>query len=65
MFGWLSEEDEDGPNRGWQGLQSLPRLITFNPQLLMLQYHPYPSIQNTLRLSAIPISFPSLFPGIL
>jgi sucrose-6-phosphate hydrolase SacC (GH32 family) len=33
QWGWIGEDDANGPQRGWQGLHSLPCEISFDPSV--------------------------------
>jgi hypothetical protein len=49
MWGWISEEDDNGPQRGWQGLQSLPRIISqFSMLHLDFTYKGLTNMYNTV-----------------
>ena len=35
VWSWISEEDQAGPSRGWQGTMSLPLNVQLDPELLI------------------------------
>ncbi|XP_065835085.1 uncharacterized protein [Oscarella lobularis] len=36
FYGWVSEEDKGGSQRGWQGIQTLPRSLTLDSDLAIV-----------------------------
>lgn len=52
LWGWISEQDSAGPSRGWQGMQSLPRQISYDSDLQLLDIAPLPEL-TALRTSII------------
>jgi sucrose-6-phosphate hydrolase SacC (GH32 family) len=46
LWTWVAEEDSDGPQRGWQGMQSLPRVMDFNAETGTLAISPLPELQQ-------------------
>lgn len=49
IFGWISEDDNLGPQRGWQGFHSLPRSIFLSDDQLEVRTRPIDALQ-TLRI---------------
>nr|WEI57596.1 putative GH32 family protein [Didymodactylos carnosus]WEI57597.1 putative GH32 family protein [Didymodactylos carnosus]WEI57598.1 putative GH32 family protein [Didymodactylos carnosus] len=45
IVGWISEDDNQGEQRGWQGLLSLPRSIFLSDDGLQLRSHPIETLQ--------------------
>lgn len=37
LWGWIPEDDSYGPERGWQGMQSLPREMSYDHELNMYE----------------------------
>jgi beta-fructofuranosidase len=48
LWGWSSEEDQYGADRGWQGIMALPRKVIFDEQLGQLRTPPVDAV-NQLR----------------
>eukprot|EP01112_Ceratiomyxa_fruticulosa_P017510 TRINITY_DN5467_c0_g1_i1.p1 TRINITY_DN5467_c0_g1~~TRINITY_DN5467_c0_g1_i1.p1 ORF type:complete len:563 (-),score=82.60 TRINITY_DN5467_c0_g1_i1:43-1731(-) len=46
LFGWISEEDSNATARGWSGMQSLPRVVTFDADTNSLVMNPIPELQS-------------------
>jgi len=55
LFGWSPEDDSNGLQRGWQGVQTLPRELVYHDQLNMLLQIPrsaLASLQQNCATSA-------------
>jgi hypothetical protein len=52
---WVSEEDGNGAARGWQGTQSLPRTMTYDPAVQLLAIDALPELAQlrNATLSAV------------
>jgi beta-fructofuranosidase len=71
LWGWVAEEDSAGPQRGWQGMQSLPRLITYDAGVGLLDIAPLPdlaALRNatlaTVSAQPLPAGAFALLPGV-
>lgn len=54
-YGWSAEADSTGPQRGWQGCQTLPRQLSLptDPSLGLLLQSPIPEL-SALRVNSTP-----------
>lgn len=52
LWGWSSEEDEYGAERGWQGIMALPRKVIFDEKLGQLRTPPVDAVDQ-LRSSRL------------
>ena len=48
IVGWTTEDDNLGPQRGWQGMQTLPRAVFLSSDGLQLRTRPIEALK-TLR----------------
>ena len=46
IMGWVSEEDNGGPQRGWQGFHTLPRAIFLSNDGLHLRSRPVKAVES-------------------
>ena len=46
IMGWVSEEDNLGPQRGWQGFHTLPRSIFLSEDGLQVRSRPVDAVKN-------------------
>jgi sucrose-6-phosphate hydrolase SacC (GH32 family) len=46
IVGWVAEDDDQGPKRGWQGMHSLPRWIFLSDDGLQLRTRPVEAVQS-------------------
>jgi sucrose-6-phosphate hydrolase SacC (GH32 family) len=44
LWGWVSEEDEAGAARGWQGMQTLPRVVSWDAPRGVIAAAPIPEL---------------------
>lgn len=51
IFGWIAEEDDRGPQRGWQGHHSIPREIFLSEDGLEIRSRPVEAM-NSLRINS-------------
>mmetsp|Transcript_24488 Transcript_24488/g.36009 ORF Transcript_24488/g.36009 Transcript_24488/m.36009 type:complete len:542 (+) Transcript_24488:65-1690(+) len=60
LWGWSMEQDDQGESRGWQGVQSLPRTVSYDPDMQSLRLRPYSKL-SSLRSATV---YSSLSPPI-
>ena len=56
LWGWVSEEDSAGPARGWQSMNSLPRVLTFNPSTGGIDALPPPELEALRTNDGVPLA---------
>lgn len=63
LFGWANEEDSaaEAAARGWQGVQTLPRVVEYDVETNRLLFSPLPELQALRRGTGenLNMSFPS------
>jgi sucrose-6-phosphate hydrolase SacC (GH32 family) len=56
IWGWVAEEDAAGPSRGWQGMQTLPRVMSYNAGTGLLDIAPLPELADLRNATLATVS---------
>ncbi|KJE94857.1 hypothetical protein CAOG_08887 [Capsaspora owczarzaki ATCC 30864] len=62
FFGWLREEDNDAPTRGWASANTLPRVVTLDTDGVSVLLNPHPNLVS-LREDSFNATQMQLIPG--
>ncbi|CUG88173.1 beta-fructofuranosidase-like protein, putative, partial [Bodo saltans] len=59
LFGWIGEEDGDYAQRGWAGVQSIPRVVVFDDALQTVRTYPLPQLEGLRGAPSAKIATPT------
>jgi hypothetical protein len=62
LFGWSKEEDNGAP-RGWQGIQTLPAVVTVDDDLPALRVYPIPELEGLRNQTQLVLRNKALAPN--
>jgi sucrose-6-phosphate hydrolase SacC (GH32 family) len=63
LFGWIGEEDGNFTERGWAGVQSIPRVVVYDDAFLTVRTYPLPQLEGLRDMATTTINVPIPIPN--